>query len=154
MPIELGSFSLGSVAGGIVGAIAGHYLTKSRNTEDRKIKEFNDASANFRDAFKSELLSLNTALTKDYIDACDLLQAAFEKHRLAVFDFRLFLRGNRQEEFDQAWRDYYGYDGDQKVKLEFLLKYSGKGYGGEEARSRRAAAIANIEKLLEFAGHK
>jgi len=154
MPIELGSFSLGTVVGGVVVGFFNHFLTKSRNTEDRKIKEFNDMSAKFRDAFKSELLSLNTALTKDYIDACDLLQAAFEKHRFAVFDFRLFLKGKRQEEFDQAWRNYYCYDGNQSVKLEFLLKYSGKGYGGEEARNRRAAAIANIEKLLEFAEHK
>jgi hypothetical protein len=134
----------------IIGFIAGHYLAIGR---DRR-KEYIDASAKFRDAFKSELLSLNTALTENYIDACDLLKAAFEKHRLAVFDFRLFLKGKRQEEFDQAWRNYYGYDGDQSVKLEFLLKYSGKGYGGDEARSRRAVAIANIEKLLEFAGHK
>lgn len=154
MPIELGSFSLGSVAGGIIGAIAGHYLTKSRNTEDRKIKEFNEASAKFRDAFKSELLSLNTALTENYIDACDLLKAAFEKHRLAVFDFRLFLKGKRQGEFEQAWRDYYGYDEDQNVRVEFLLKYAGRGFGGEEARNRRSLAIANIEKLLEFAENK
>jgi len=154
MPIEFGSFSLGTVVGGVVVGVFNHFLTKSRNTEDREIKEFNEASAKFREAFKSELLSLNTALTENYIDACDLLKSAFEKHRLAVFDFRLFLKGKRQEEFDQAWRNYYGYDGDQSVKLEFLLKYSGKGYGVDEARSRRAVAIAKIEKLLEFAGHK
>lgn len=133
-----------------IGLWSGNHFAIDR---DRR-KEHNDAVSKFRGDFKSELLSLNTALTENYIDACDLLKAAFEKHRLAVFDFRPFLKGKRQEEFDQAWRDYYGYDGDQSVKLEFLLKYSGKGYGGEELRSRRATAIANIEKLLEFAVHK
>jgi hypothetical protein len=54
MPIELGSFSLGAA----VGAVISLYFTKSRNTEERRIKEFNDASAKFREAFKKELLSL------------------------------------------------------------------------------------------------
>jgi hypothetical protein len=44
MPIELGSFSLGSVAGTIVGGIAGHYLTKVRDKEARDIKDFNTAA--------------------------------------------------------------------------------------------------------------
>lgn len=154
MPIELGSFSFGAVSGGAVGALISHYLTKSRNIEDRKIKTFNDASAKFRDAFKSELLALNTSLTINYIDAHDLLQSAFEKHRLAVFDFRPFLHGKRLAGFDQAWRNYYGFDGNQNVKVEFLAKYSGDGYGGEEKRRRRSLAVTNIEKLLEFATHK
>jgi hypothetical protein len=44
MPIELGSFSIGSVAGTIVGGIAGHYLTKVRDKEARDIRDFNVAA--------------------------------------------------------------------------------------------------------------
>jgi hypothetical protein len=41
MPIELGSFSLGTVAGGAVGAVIAHYLTKDRDQAGK----FNDATA-------------------------------------------------------------------------------------------------------------
>lgn len=133
-----------------IGLWSGNHFAIGR---DRR-KEHNDAVNKFRDAFKSELLSLNTSLTENYIDACDLLKPAFEKHRLAIFDFRPFLKGKKQKGFDQAWRNYYGYDGNQKVKIEFLFKYSGDGYEGEESRNRRSLAISNIEKLLEFAEHK
>jgi hypothetical protein len=44
MPIELGSFSLGTVVGGVIVGFVNHYLTKSRNVEDRKISEFNGAA--------------------------------------------------------------------------------------------------------------
>jgi hypothetical protein len=141
------AFNFASV---LIGFLLGDYFAVSR---DRR-KEFNEAASKFRDAFKGELLALNPSLTVNCIDVADLLKPAFSKHRAAVYDFRHFLKGKRLGAFDQAWRDYYGYDEDQSVTLEFLLKYSGRGYGGEEARSRRALAIANIEKLLEFAAHK
>ncbi|MFH1075558.1 MAG: hypothetical protein V1753_01750, partial [Pseudomonadota bacterium] len=50
----LGSFSLGAIAGGIVIGIANHYLSKSRNRQEREITEFNNAAAIFRDVFLPE----------------------------------------------------------------------------------------------------
>jgi hypothetical protein len=129
MPIEFGSFSL-ALVGAMVGGFVGHYLTKSRNAESR----FNEAAAKFRDAFRGELLLLNTALTEGYKDPCELLKAGFEKHRIAVFDFRLFLKGKQRKNFDQAWRNYYGYDDDPNVELEFLAKYSGQGCSIERGK--------------------
>lgn len=154
--MQLGAYEIAiiGVAGTIAGALIGAWITYRFALSLSQVAAEREAIIKFRAAFKEELLALDTALTENYIDTCDLLKAAFEKHRLAVFDFRPFLKGKRQEEFDQAWRNYYGYDDDQNVKLEFLLKYSGKGYGGEESRNRRAVAVANIEKLLEFAKHK
>jgi hypothetical protein len=37
MPIEPGNLSLGVLAGGLIGTIAGHYLTKSRSMEERRV---------------------------------------------------------------------------------------------------------------------
>ena len=154
--MQLGAYEIAiiGVAGTIIGALMGAWITYRFALSLSQVAAEREAIIKFRAAFKEELLALDTALTKNYIDTCDLLQAAFGKHRLAVFDFRPFLEGKRRDKFDQAWRNYYGYDDDQSVKLEFLLKYSGKGYGREESVKRRSAAITNIEKLLEFAPHK
>ena|SRR3990172_498948 len=41
MPIEIGSFSLGVVVGGIAVGIINHFLAKSRDAQDRIAKDFN-----------------------------------------------------------------------------------------------------------------
>lgn len=156
MPIELGSFSLGSIAGGIVGAIAGHYLTKSRNTEERKAKIFNAAASAFRDAFAPELSAIKNPSFDETVEPVDLgtlLRNAFDKHRTAVTEFRRSLEGSRQREFDRAWHSYYAYDDTGDDVYEHLVKYS-PSYTGELRKECREFAIANIEKLLEFAQHK
>lgn len=115
MPIELGSFSLGSVAGGIVGAVVAHYLTKSRDTEDRKIKEFNQAAATFRNRVLTELEGLypiptNWPTDKMMIDK--ILKVKFPKLQIAVTEFKPFLPKSQQSAFDKAWLIYrVGKDG-------------------------------------------
>jgi hypothetical protein len=42
MPLELGSFSLGAVAGGVAVGFFNHYLAKSRDEENRTAKDFNE----------------------------------------------------------------------------------------------------------------
>jgi len=153
MPIELGSFSFGLVAGGAVVGVANHFLTKSRDKESRAIKEFNEASKSLRDAFNSELATLRNPSSDNPIDPYDLLYAAFEKHRGAVNAFRRFLKGISQREFDRAWHNYYAYDDTGIDTYEHLVKY-GPGWESKPPRECREAAIMNIEKLLEFAVHK
>lgn len=115
MPIELGSFSLGSVAGGIVGTIATHYLTKSRNTEERKIKEFNQAADTFRSTILAELEGLypnptNWPSQKMMIDK--ILRDKLPKLQIAVAEFKPFLSTSRQVAFEEAWFVYrVGKDG-------------------------------------------
>lgn len=93
MPIELGSFSLGAVAGGAVHAVISHYLSKSRNIEDRKIKEYIEASQKFRIAFHSEISALapgHGSRPKTY----KILPEAFAKHigsRGTLFTFKVSL---------------------------------------------------------------
>ena len=154
MPIELGSFSFGTVVGGIVCATAAHYLTKSRNIENRRIKEFNGAAAKFRTAFKDELLALNPALSHNFTDTAELLEAVFDKHRMAVFDFRPFLSSESIQGFDKAWQEYYRYDNAPEHIIHGLNKYSGVGHGYEEKMRLRLLAAERIEKLLCFANHK
>lgn len=156
MPIEFGSLSLGATAGTVVGVLIGHYLTKSRNTEDRKIKEFNQAADTFRDAFIPELSAIRNPSfdeTTKPIDPHDLLKEAFGKHRTAYEVFRLFLNGSCQNEFDRTWINYYAYDNEGNGGYEHLVKYS-PGWEQNPPGECRATAIINIEKLLEFAEHK
>jgi hypothetical protein len=154
MPIELGSFSLGAIASGIVCSVVTHYLTKSRNTENRRIKEFNEAASKFRTAFKNELLALNPALSRSTADTAEILEGAFDKHRLAVFDFRPFLSSKSVHGFDKAWNEYYRYDNATDGIIHGLNKYSGVGHGYEEKKRLRLLAAKRIEKLLYFANHK
>ena len=154
MPIELGSFSLGSVAGCAVGALVSHFLTKSRNTEGRRIKEFNEAAAKFRTAFKDELLALNPALSHNSTDTAEFLETALDKHRHAVFDFKPFLSSESVQGFDKAWNEYYRYDNAPKNIIHGLNKYSGIGHGYQEKMRLRLLAAERIENLIRFANHK
>ena len=55
MPVELGSFSLGAIAGGIVIGIANHYLSKSRNEEERF---YNKAADTFSVKVRTALIGI------------------------------------------------------------------------------------------------
>lgn len=154
MAIELGSFSFGALVGGLITATCAHLLAKSRDKESRRIKDFNYASAKFRAAFKEEFLALNPALSRNSVDTAVLLEAAFDKHRLAVFDFRAFLPTESTDGFDKAWQEYYRYDNAPDGTIHGLDKYSGVGHGYSEKRRLRFLAAERIEKLLDFAKHK
>lgn len=154
MPIEPGTLSLGVLAGGSIVAVWTHFLTKSRSSEERRIREFNEASAKLRAAFRDEFLALNPAHNKEVVDACDLLSAAFNKHRSAVFDFKPFLSKTEVEGFEKAWKKYYQYTNAQDGTIAFFEQYSGKGFGSEEVRKKKFLAAERIESILSFAHHK
>lgn len=145
-------FILGLV-GSAVGALIAHFLTKSRNIDDRRIKEFNAAASEFRSAFKDEWLALNPALSSSSVDTTVLLKTAFDKHRLAVFDFRPFLPIESIAGFDKAWKKYYAYDNAPEGTAHGLDKYSGAGHGYKEKKRLRLLAAEQIESLFDFAVH-
>jgi hypothetical protein len=153
MPIELGSFSLGSTVGGVIGVVLGHFLTKSRAAEERGIKYFNDTAAIFREAFIVELEEMKNPVPGATTDPHSILLAGFEKHRTAVHLFRFSLSKVRQDQFDRAWHNYYAYDDTLEESAEYLIKYS-PGWEQKPIQECRETAINNIEKLLEFAKHK
>ncbi len=134
----------------LLGFLIGNRLAIGR---DRR-KEFNEAAAKFRSAFKDELLALNPALSRNSVDTAELLETAFDKHRMAVFDFSPFLPSKSIKGFDEAWHEYYRYDNAPEGIIHGLAKYSGVGHGYEEKRRLRLLAAERIEKILKFAEHK
>lgn len=134
----------------LVGIWFGNHFALGR---DRR-KEFNDAATKLRDEFAPELSSLKHPSFDDTGDPSSLLLGAFNKHRIATDRFRSFLKGKARIEFEKAWLKYYAHDNDDvEDKTEFLIKYS-PGWEGKPIHECRNLAIANIEKLLEFARHK
>lgn len=165
MPIEFGSFSVGAVVGGVIVGTANHFLTKSRDKEYRAIKEFNEAGKNLRNAFTPELAALRSPASDNPPDPYNLLFGAFERHRIAVTEFRRFLKGRTQRDFDIAWQKYYSYndteDGEEpnspevkgEISFEYLIKY-GPGWENIPEKVCRKRAVDNIENILKFAKHK
>lgn len=148
------TFGAGAILGYLVRVFIEHFLAKSRTKEERRIREFNEAAKRFRDAFKEELLALSPNLSKCEKDTSEILEVAFEKHRIAVFDFKPFLSGDELAGFDKAWGEYYRYENAPEFTVHGLEQYSAKGHGYTEGRRLRLLAAERIERLLEFAKPK
>ncbi len=116
MAIELGSFSLGVVAGGLVVGIANHFLAKSRTIEDRNTKAFNVAAERFRDAFTEEIASIQSRTQGTRPDNDEILEAAFQKHLRAINEFRRFISEQDISAFNEAWDEYHTVDGEHYLK--------------------------------------
>ena len=133
----------------LLGALLTSVITRKHKEKER----FNFACDTFQSAFDDELATLKNPSLENPVDIYTLLVNAFDKHRIAVEKFRLFLKRRRRRKFCQAWRNYYAYDDTGEEATDFLLKYS-PGWGNKLPSECRKLAIANIEKLLEFAKHK
>jgi hypothetical protein len=144
--LEPGAYEIAMIGGGftIVGTFAGAWIGY-RLTE---------AATKFRAAFRDELLALNPALTKDAPDACDLLTAAFDKHRAAVFDFKPFLGTAHAERLEKAWQEYYRYPNPPSCTVPCLTQYSSKGCSDNDVRKRKFLAAERIERILSYAHYK
>jgi hypothetical protein len=79
MPVELGSFSFGFLAGGTIVAVVSHLLTKSRDTENRSIQSFNSAAEDFRNILNA---SINKIDNGQYVN--DVIKADFSPHRETI----------------------------------------------------------------------
>lgn len=112
MPIELGSLSVGVVAGAIIVGLANHFLSKSRNREDRTTVEFNTAVAAFRDAFRPEIafLEYNTGLKGTQSTNGSITQflrtGMVHRHTDALIVFRKYLSPVQKRSIDKAWGEY------------------------------------------------
>ncbi|MDY0385088.1 hypothetical protein [Trichlorobacter sp.] len=137
-----------TILGTLVGTWTGYRLTLALSLKTA----FREASIKFRTAFRDELLALNPAMSANTIDACDLLTAAFEKHRAAIFEFKPFL-DTKAEKLELAWQEYYRVPDEPNFTIPFLTQYSGHGCSTSEARQRRILAASRIEKILSFAYH-
>jgi len=159
MPIEFGSFSLGAIAGGIVIGIANHFLSKSRNKEDRTIAEFNKAAKDFRDAFLPEVTFLkhnaNIGGLGSSNDLFEILQFAYVHRHLKALDvFKTYLTANDRIAVDKAWKEYCYHSDNQNIL--FLEQYSWKvaNKGKDYEKRLKDVALSRIEKILQFAEPK
>lgn len=101
MPIELGSFSLGAVAGSAVGALIGHYLTKSRNTEDRLVQHRNAIATELNKALIS-----STSKIENGQDNFKVIKEDFPAQYEIMLRFTHCLNGKELERFNADWDEY------------------------------------------------
>ena len=122
-----------ALGGTITGAFIGYFVSK-RTT---RIQSFYVAAVKLRLAFNDELAVLRHPEQK-VVYTHRPLEIAFEKHHLAVIEFRYVLPKRKRKCFDKAWQNYYT---TEDAPNEVLLgKYSpGLNPNGREN------AIKNIE---------
>jgi len=155
MPIELGSVSIGAIGGAAIGAFIGHYLTKSRNTEARKI----EAATDFRHAFTPILAAIDALKMGDDDVIVSLLTKNVTAHQEALLKFKFFLSESNKSEIKKAWDEYCYFEktfNGPDPKDHPFVKYS-LGYWyladsrEDDFKAKKQLAIDNINRLLLFA---
>jgi hypothetical protein len=156
MPIEFGSFSLGAIAGGIVIGIANHYLSKSRNKEQREINEFNNAAAIFRDVFLPETAFLkyhaNIGGLGSSNNLHEILSSGYLRQLKAFETFKPYLSPVNRIGIDKAWQEYCRHPDNQETL--YFKQYSTKNVSRDREAELKNIALERIEKILEFAKNK
>jgi hypothetical protein len=92
-----------------------------------------------RDAFAPEIFKVKISDTERTYQAPDILNAAFEKHYMAVNEFEFFLNPKEHIAFTKAWEKYASRNSDEKRFEKYLVS-------PEEA-------IDNIYAILDFTKH-
>lgn len=129
MPVELGSFSFGFVAGGAVVGVVNHFLAKSRDTELRAAKDFNEAADIMAEMLRKER---SCPCTESNID---------------FFAFRRVLSQKELSRFDRTIEKY------EKAKENSAIKYDDENsiYCRSSSRYQDPSSIISaIDELLEF----
>ena len=117
---SIGSFTLGTLVGILLTSITNHFLAKSRDKENREKEYKQQAGRKLRDAFSDALNAVDPHLV-DEEDAYTVLEKSFKEHLQAVNLYRTCLSTSERTEFDEAWADYYSFEGDG---TKFLEQYS------------------------------
>jgi hypothetical protein len=101
---------IGGLGGGLVGALTAYFGAYRLTQKQARIV----AGVKLRSAFLPELHALAPKTKITDADVSDLLKAAFEKHSIAIAEFRPFVSKRQVKSFDAAWHNYYGYKGDKE----------------------------------------
>lgn len=122
-----------------VGSLMG-FLIARRNTKDQF---FYAAGAKLKLAFRDELAFLTDPKWENSSFFHRRLETTFEKHFLAITEFRYALHKSQRDGFDKVWQEYYTTEDAPNDIL--LVKYS-----PELNPTGREDAIKNIEAILKF----
>ena len=142
MPIEVGSFSLGAAAGTALGAVIGHYLTKSRDTENRSIQLRNATGEELRNAL---LASINKIENGEI--GFKVIKEDFPAQREIMLRFDHYLSGKALRRFHTDWNEYQNWYKDVCCRDAAECIYPPE--GGEEFQRKRSISPSTfIKKLL------
>lgn len=142
MPIELGSFSLGASAGTAVGAVIGHYLTKSRDTENRRIQLRNATGEEFRNILVASINKIENGQI-----GFKVIKEDFPAQRELMIRFTHYLSGKALKRFRTDWDNYQNWYKDVCCRDAADCIYPPE--GGEEFQRKRSISPSTfIEKLL------
>lgn len=130
MPIEIGSFSLGMVAGGAIVGVINHFLAKSRDIEARAAKDFNVVADALAEILIKERSSPNPSSNIDF----SAFRRVVNQRELSSFDKCI-------EEYNKTKNDTVINDYKDSGPLVRL---------GSVSYHDPTPIIAAIDKLLKF----
>jgi hypothetical protein len=156
---------LGTVLGVLIGGPVTYYYAKILIQETHKNatdltqrQEFNNAAAEFRNAFLYELIFLkhNACIPegeRTYTTLNEFLFAGYvHRHLKAVEIFRNHLSTKDRANIEKTWQKYCKRPDDPNVL--YFEQYSTKNVSNERERELKELALERIEEILEFAKHK
>jgi hypothetical protein len=153
MPIELGSFSVGVVTGGLIVRFFDHILAKDRAKSERKIRDFNEAADKFRSSILRELEGFypDTTVSDPKIEI--RLRDSIPRIKTIAEEFRPYIFPLNEDVYNTALTNYYDYC---KVitrdKCAMFDTYPGMHKPGE--KHPKEIFRNNVDVLLSFAKNK
>ena len=110
--------SLITVIGGLIGVWIGGIVSRKASMEAISATHKNAieliyinnkkfAGLRLREAFSPELSKLQHPEGYGIAEIPHLLEIAFQKHQIAINEFRFFLAGDELISFNKAWNEYY-----------------------------------------------
>jgi len=139
---QIGTLTLGSLAGIVIGAFLGHVLTNLR----WKREHHREAKDRFRSEFEADLVELRDLQMEPY----DILKGSLPRHMKAKAEFERYLKGRTLFEFNAAWDEYYHFTFENGQKIPHLEQYFSAGSIDKRTEMRKLA-IERLERLLYFA---
>lgn len=127
---------------GVIGTVAGAFIGFWGAMKAARFQNFFSSGTNLKNAFL-EVLVLLRQPKETFIDlhVIDIMEKSFQKHEMAVVEFRYSLPVYKRIDFDNAWRKYYESDSEGETIL--TKKYFGRLNWQDEA-------LSNIEAIVEF----
>lgn len=140
MPIEVGSFSLGAVAGAVVGslvtAVAAHFLAKDRDAQNRHIEVFNREADALAKVLREERESPHSSCKPDFSA------------------FRRVLKDRELAKFDKAVEAYSSAKANARLTIDQVLQGDVVRVSGHSSYVDPAPIVTAVDKLLEFTKRK